>query len=139
MSTPETMRAWAKGAYDCEAAVELLIRSGLADRTAVAACWTASGFQHEQFLKTVTSSAWSGGERRLMVIAANLLTIDDDGEPLQPVDLGWTMSGLDRRSLQLALAALAHAGGSHQQNDIDESGFPVLGEGYLPPLVDWPA
>jgi len=51
--------------------------------------------------------ALSGGETRLLRIAASLL-----GGP--PVDLSRNLAGLDREHLQLVLDAIAHAGGSHE-------------------------
>ena len=53
----------------------------------------------------------------------------------QPVDLGDVASGLDRRHLQLLLAAISHAGGSHEHRAIDDDGFP---SDPLPPLAPWP-
>ncbi|MCO7219512.1 hypothetical protein [Klenkia sp. PcliD-1-E] len=71
----------------------------------------------------------SNGQVRLLHAAASLA----DSRPL---DLGDTASGLDRQHLQLLLAAISHAGGSHEQRDVDAGGQP--GE-PLPPLVPWPA
>ena len=54
----------------------------------------------------------------------------------QPVDLGYTASGLDRRNLQLLLAAISHAAGSHEHRATNSGGHrddPLL------PLVAWPA
>jgi hypothetical protein len=51
------------------------------------------------------------------------------------IDLGDTAAGLDRRHLQLLLAALSHAGGSHEHRDIDAAA--LFGD-PLPPLVSWP-
>lgn len=52
----------------------------------------------------------SGGETRLLRIAASLL----DG---QPVDLSRNIPGLAREHIQLAVAAIEHASGSHQHNE----------------------
>lgn len=141
MSTPETMRAWAKGAYNLEAGVELLIRSGLADSGALSRHWSHSSFDWEGYLASVEDGGWSGGQFRLLRLATNLLLAEDLTDDRASVDLGWAMSGLDRVHLHLALAALAHAGGSHQHSDVtfDDEGLPTFEGGYLPPLVDWPA
>ena len=71
--------------------------------------------------------AGDDGQERLLRAAGSLA----DG---QPVDLGDLTGDLDRASLQLLLAALAHAAGSHDQEDPD---VPSSGE-PLPPLVAWP-
>jgi hypothetical protein len=71
----------------------------------------------------------SSGQLHILRAAASIA----DG---RPVDLGDTASGLDRRYLQLLLAALSHAGGSHEHRDIDAAGLP---SGPLPPLASWPA
>jgi hypothetical protein len=47
----------------------------------------------------------------VLLIAASLA----DG---QPVDLGDAVSDLDRRSLCLVLAAISHAGGSHEHTEV---------------------
>lgn len=71
----------------------------------------------------------SSGQLRLLRAAASIA----DG---RPVDLGDTASGLDRRHLRLLLAAISHAGGSHEHHDVDAAGR--MGD-PLPPLVLWPA
>src|SRR3954453_2628298 len=56
-----------------------------------------------------------------------------------PVHLGDLAAGLDRRSLTLQLAAIAHAAGSHDHRDptYAPDGIPHAGD-PLPPLVAWP-
>ncbi|GHE06922.1 hypothetical protein [Klenkia taihuensis] len=71
----------------------------------------------------------SSGQLRILRSAASIA----DG---RPVDLGDVASGLDRRHLQLLLAALSHAGGSHEHHDADAG--TQVGE-QMPPLVPWPA
>ncbi len=75
----------------------------------------------------------SGGERRFLMLAASL------AEDV-PVVLGDLVSGLDRENLDLVLAAIAHAGGSHQHSDIriHEDGSMTRGKGYLDSLHPWP-
>ncbi|MGV0111748.1 hypothetical protein [Arthrobacter sp. CP30] len=63
----------------------------------------------------------SGDERRFMLLVASL----GDGGAL--VDLGDVIPGLDRDVLSLVLAAVAHAGGSHEQSRFEstEDGTPT--------------
>lgn len=74
----------------------------------------------------------SSGQVRVLRAAAGLA----DG---QPVDLADLATGLDRPSLILLLAAIAHAGGSHEHREeiTDEQGIVRLGD-KVPPLVSWP-
>ncbi len=137
-TTDDALRAWAQGSYPLEAGVELLIRHGKAVHDA--APW----------IKTTTSpggrvtaavdvdallqhaGAWSGGEQRIVRIAASLL-----GGP--PVDLAEDVTGLDRTHMALVLAALAHANGSHEHSGItyDQAGHPA-GFERLSTLYPWP-
>ncbi|MCO7218295.1 hypothetical protein [Klenkia sp. PcliD-1-E] len=71
----------------------------------------------------------SAGQLRLLRAAASL------AEGL-PVALGDLAAGLDRDNLRLLLAAIAHAGGSHEHRATSPDGH--LGE-PLPPLLTWPA
>jgi hypothetical protein len=118
-----------------EAAVELLIRHQKA--VYEGAPWIRRegdrAWLDEETLR-YESGAWSGGERRIADIALSLL-----GD--EPVNLSDALPGLDRRSLELVLAAVSHAGGSHQHSDVrfDADGQVVgLGKGTLPALYPWP-
>lgn len=138
-TTADRMRAWARGDYPVEAGVELLIRSGLAGRADVAAAWPADGGPDTGALTRALqgNGTLSGGQRRLALIALSLL----NGEECENVDLSDVLTGLDRDALDLVLAALAHAGGSHQHSDVrlDDNGQLIgIGSGYLPPLHPWP-
>ena len=139
----DALRAWAKGIYPTEAAVELLIRSGLSsggypwvqrspdspDR------WWVDAHQ----INADTIGVYSGGQQRVLRIAAALLGA-------QPVDLFEDVPGLDREHLALVLAAIAHAGGSHEHSgelQPDPAGKWNLngvrhGFRRLPSLYDWP-
>ena len=57
-----------------------------------------------------------------------------------PVVLGDLVPGLDRENLDLVLAAIAHAGGSHQHANISvhEDGTVTRGKGLLDSLHPWP-
>ena len=74
----------------------------------------------------------SGGEQRVARIAASLL----GGSPVRLDD---DIPGLDRPSLDLVLAALAHANGSHEHSGFarDETGHPT-GIVKLQTLYPWP-
>jgi len=114
------VRAWAKGMYPLEAGVELLIGGG---RVYPGAPWLAlagSAYRGGQTRYAVdvdklldASGVWSGGERRLVRIAASLL-----GGPT--VDLHEDISGLDQRSVELVLAAVLHANGRRPEGWGDE-------------------
>lgn len=75
----------------------------------------------------------SEAEEWLLAAAASIA----DGSPL---DLGELAAGLDRRTLTLVLAALAHAAGSHDHPAVTSGpgGAPRAG-GTLPPVVAWPS
>ncbi len=132
-TTADALRAWAKGIYPSEAGVELLIRSGRAVYDG--APWiTRDGdmawIDVDALLRE--TGAWSGGERRLVRIAASLL-----GGPA--VDLSEDVPGLDRANADLVLAAIAHANGSHEHSgvDYDDNGQPT-GFSARPTLYPWP-
>ena len=92
------LRAWARGSYAEEAAVELLARSfgGRFASTGwpwVCACDRSGWFWlHAEAIWT-GSGVLSGGERRLLNVVAALV----GGQPL--TDLGGTLAGLDRANL----------------------------------------
>lgn len=131
------LRRWARRAYAEEAAVELLVR-GFGGRFAAAGyrwvrpCDRPGWFWLDGEALIHDTGALSGGERRLLAVAGALAS----GVALS--DLGGVLSGLDRPNLQLVLAALAHAAGSHEHADFmvqgDRAVFRRLG-----PLVNWPA
>lgn len=75
----------------------------------------------------------SGGEQRVLRIAASLAAG-------APVNLGDTLLGLDRDVMDLVLAAMAHANGSHDHPLIisDHGCCPVRLIGLLPSLHPWP-
>src|SRR4051794_22362063 len=116
------LRAWAEGSYADEAGVELLIRA-FDGRFAEPGCpWICPGARPDWYWidtdALVEHSGWmSGGERRVLAVVAALV----DGRPI--ADLADVLAGVDRRHLSLILAAMAHAGGSHEQVDM------VRGEG----------
>jgi hypothetical protein len=138
MSRPDTaagLRRWAEGSYAYEAAVELLIRAFNGRFARPGWPWIADTSGELSWLDAAqiapdTTGALSGGERRLLAVVAALA-----GE--QPADIS-EVAGLDRDLLDLVLAAIAHAGGSHQHSDIrsGSGGRPEFAR--LPPLHPWP-
>ena len=143
MTHADDLRAWARGMYTTEAATELLLKAFGGKFAAPGNPWVHTSTEPEGPGQV---SAWidfaaipeevgplSGGERRFLMLAASL------AEDV-PVVLGDLVSGLDRENLDLVLAAIAHAGGSHQHSDIrfNEDGSMSLGKGYLDSLHPWP-
>jgi hypothetical protein len=100
------LRGWARGVPALEAATELLIRGGWAQPSRPwvhrfdgrAGHWVAFDAIPDHI------GGLSGGQRRYLRIAASL------GAGV-PVDLDDALSTLDRRSVDLVLAAVAHAAG----------------------------
>lgn len=138
----DALREWAKGIYPTESAVELLIRTGLAE----AGPWLRrnSEFSDRWWIDADQINddvigVYSGGQQRLLRIAAALL----GG---QPVNLYEDVPGLDRQHLAQVLAAIAHAGGSHEHSgDLqpDPAGKWTrdgvrVGFRRLPSLYAWP-
>lgn len=145
MTHEDDLRAWAKGSHTLEAATELLLRAFEGRFAAIGYPWvhaagtSPEGYKEKAWIdfealgEDAKSGAYSGGESRFLQLAASL------GADI-PVVLGDTLPGLDRKQLDLVLAAFAHAGGSHQHSDIrfSEDGIPTLHPGYLDTLHAWP-
>ncbi|WIE81095.1 hypothetical protein [Curtobacterium sp. MCSS17_016] len=127
------IRAWAKGIYPTEAAVELLIRTGLATDDADFYGDTNSAFIEVRADKIIDRArSYSHSQEQILRLVASLL-----GE--QNVNLKDAFRGLDRTNLQLALAAISHAAGAHEMtgwtvNDGD-NGTVSNPDG---PVVAWP-
>lgn len=107
----EGLRRWAKGVYTTEAAAELLIRA-MGGRL-LSGPWVRQEGDLWVFDTDATDGAGylSGGERRVLRIAASLA--DDDHQ----VSLSEVVPGLDAPSLDLVVAAVAHAGGRRDLTD----------------------
>lgn len=107
------MRAWARGTYPLEAATELLIH-GCGGRFAeTGQAWVhvedrgRAWIDFEELTEQLAAGGpWSGGERRLLALAASL---GADGGLLNE-----NLASLDRDNLALVLASVSHAGGSHE-------------------------
>lgn len=112
MSNIEELRAWAEGNYSLEAATELLIRGYRGRYAQSGNTWikNRNGRTWIDFKDMASSMASSlGGEKRFLLLVASIGTD-------APVVLGDLVSGLNRELLDLVLAAIAHAGGSHGQS-----------------------
>lgn len=168
--TDDALRTWARGLLPLEAAVELLIRTGHVGRYARWQVDEDPGVPPAPYVdwQAAAEDVWpgstlSGGERAAIAIAVSLsghvpaFTSAADGRPFPDSDatswwsafsLDTTIPRLGRRHLALVLAAVAHAGGSHQHSDMgwlddlaagrEAARHPRPGE-YLPALYPWPA
>ncbi|ALE07546.1 hypothetical protein AL755_04235 [Arthrobacter sp. ERGS1:01] len=133
----EDLRAWARGSYTAEAATELLIRAFEGRFAAPGNSWIhkseKSGKHWIRFGEIPEHvDVLSGGESRFLRLVASIAAVEVS------VDLGEVLPGLDRRVLELVLAAVAHAGGSHEH-----SGFTTNTDGSqsierLSTLYPWP-
>lgn len=127
------LRAWAKGIYGTEAAVELLARAFDGRFAEPGWPWIRDNgrawLEAEEILNH--AGALSGGERRLLEVVASLAGAHS-------VDLADVLAGLDRSTTELVLAAMSHAAGTHEQ--VDFAGEPGVGQVRLElgPLVEWP-
>lgn len=133
------LRLWAEGLYPLEAAVELLVRTFDRRFARPGNPWIQPCDQPGWWWLDVTQLAddhighLSGGEQRLLRIVASLA----GGEPVSLAD---NIPGLDRELTDLVLAALAHAGGTHEHPDIriDHQRGVAVQYGRLPSLHPWP-
>ena len=137
LAVVDSLREWAAGVYGLEAAVELLARFN--DGRLLPGSWIERDAERGRYwfsadMVPEAVGVLSGGERRVLAIAASL------AEPtLTRVGLGDLVTGLDRDALDLVLAALAHAGGSHEHTrpvfGLDGT---YAGTRELPALHEWP-
>lgn len=140
-STEEGLRAWAHGLYPVEAAVELLIRTGLARRlgAAVQASDDNSMWWIDWPKAMDEAGVLSGGERRIVALACSL------GSSEVLVNLSDAVSGLDVEHVRLVLAALDHAAGARERKTpyivVDQDGVPSRNPDAgqaVAPFVPWP-
>lgn len=109
-ATPvDELREWAQGLYPSEAATEMLIRAGFAQT------WRPWIVTHEpgaygiNFAQTTEHlDGMSGGQRRFLLAAASIGTETVD------VPIGYVVCGIDRYLVDLILAGIAHAAGTHE-------------------------
>ncbi|MFC7622461.1 ABC transporter ATP-binding protein [Microlunatus sp. GCM10028923] len=128
------LREWARGLYTTEAAAELLIRA-MSGRL-MNGPWIGCEDDGTVWFDTsqVREAGYlSGGERRLLDLAASL-SAD------RPVHLGDTLTGLDRSTVVLVLAAMAHAAGTHEHSRMTTEATTGRPTGFeqLTSLYPWP-
>lgn len=138
MTHDDELRVWAKGTYTLEAATELLLRAFGGRFARLGQPWVkqedGGGNVWIDFAAIPEHvDGLSGGERRFLLLATSL-------SDAYSVDLGKVVPGLDRGNLDLLLAAIAHAGGSHEHSDVrtTDDGSMSLKPGYLDSLHPWP-
>ncbi len=135
----DRLRTWARGSLPLTAAAELLIRSFDGRFAAASQPWirvesTGATWLDDQYLAAGLGGL-SGGERRVLTVVAALA----DSTGARRIDLTDVVTGIDRDNLDLVLAALAHAAGSHEHAGLevaaDERSARLV---RLPPLHPWP-
>jgi hypothetical protein len=136
--TTQSLRAWARGLYTTEAAVEVLVRAFGGRFTQPGWPWIEPGDEPGSYWLDVeeltddTTGALSGGERRLLAVVASLA----GG---QRVDLAGALPGLDRDNVALVLAAVAHTAGTHQHSElVVDPATGTAGVVRLASLYPWP-
>jgi hypothetical protein len=132
--TVTALRAWAAGSYPDMAAVELLARAFGRRFATPGRPWIVDDDGGVWLDGTAlrSAAALSGGERRVLRLVAALV----DAEPVDIVDV---VTGLDRHHLDLVLAALAHAGGSHEHTTVTHDPDGTVHWARPGPLHPWPA
>ncbi|MET4144339.1 hypothetical protein [Arthrobacter sp. UYCo732] len=135
-TTPEELRAWARGVLPVEAATELLLRAFSGRFAEPGWPWMirdeAYGHRLIDFdAIPVHVEGLSGGERQFLLIAASL-----GGNC--PLILNDALPGLDRALLDLVLAASAHAAGSHHDSIMVEDRGGPMGFDRVDTLHPWP-
>lgn len=113
------LRAWANGMHTTEAAVELLIRGFNGRFAAAGNPWIVNnengGYWVDFQSLPEHTGVLSSGERAYLHIAASIGLGGNDGPT---VNLSDAIASLGRDQLDLVLAGLAHANGSHAHSDI---------------------
>lgn len=137
-STAADLRSWALGWLALEASVELLIRACGGRFSEQGHPWILQDQPGRRFWLDAAAinretGCLSGGERRVLAVVQALAT------GCGVWDLGGVLAGVDRKHQALILAAMAHAGGTHEPADwrrVDDGYATVVPLGSLFP---WPA
>jgi hypothetical protein len=137
MTHEEQLRAWAKGSHPLVAATELLLRAFGGRFARPGNPWVIRDAEYGNvwidFEKIPENlGGLSGGERRLLMLAASLADVG------VAVELGDVLPGLDREVFALVLAAVAHAGGSHEHSAIVENTDGTASFQHQTSLYPWP-
>ena len=135
MTTIAALRAWSAGSYSDTAVVELLARAFGGRFAGAGHPWIGTDAAGRTWLDgdaLRAASGLSGGERRVLALVAALID-------LQPVEIVGVVSGLDRHHLDLVLAALAYARGSHEHAAVVLDPDCTVDLSSLSPLHPWPA
>lgn len=110
-TTAESLREWARGVYATEAATELLIRTGFAREGHP---WVIrrhdDGWWIDFEMIPSHIGAMSSGERAVLLLAASIGAYADPVE----ISLEALLTSIDRPRMDLVLAAISHAAGTHQ-------------------------
>jgi hypothetical protein len=135
-NTPEELRAWAKGSLPCEAATELLLRAFDGRFAGPGWSWMVRDAEYGNTYIDfdaipVHTGGLSGGEKRFLSIVASI-----GGS--WPLILNDALPGLDRNLLDLVLAAVAHAAGSHQGAVMTENPDGSMSIDHTGTLYPWP-
>lgn len=145
MTHDDDLRAWAAGSNTLEAGTELLLRAlggrfaepghpWVYERVSKSETYSEGAWiDFEALAEHAVYGAYPAEERRFLLLVASLASDAD-------VVLGDAIKGLDRATLDLVLAAVAHAAGSHQHSEVPgaEDGTAALCLGYLGSLHHWP-
>jgi hypothetical protein len=137
MSSPisDGLRGWARGLYPAEAAVELLLRCFGGRFAGPGWPWLQAdargGWWLDPDVLDAESGVLSSGEQSMLAVVASLA-----GGPR--VDLADVVTGLDRVNLELVLAAVSHAGGSHDHSYLRHGPDGSASVERLEPLFGWP-
>lgn len=133
-----SLRQWARGVYPQEAAVELLLRAFHGRFARPGNPWIRptddGGYRLDSEALASGDRCLSGGEQRLLQVVAALA---GDAQ----VSLSAAIPGMDRDLVELVLAAIAHAAGSHEHANIvveHDAGVAHF-LGHHPSLHPWPA
>lgn len=136
MTHIEGLRTWARGSYPLEAGTEILVRFAGGRFAQPGQPWIKNG-EHtgapyiDFACLPELSGELSGGERRVLMTAASIA-----GNV--PVVLGDVLPGMDREGVDLVLAAIAHAAGSHEHSGIIQRDDGTATIQSLPTLYEWP-